>query len=101
MKSRQSFRVQLLLVKVRVPIVGCVAEFAWRGNQIINVLTKFYTPYSADTVVIGGKLHKEVYEILTKDKTKYNCEHGGLTEDGTWKLGKELVKVETQKGIKS
>lgn len=51
-------------------------------------------------MVIGGKLHREVYEILTKDKTKYNCEHGGLTGEGGWRLGKELVKVETQKGIK-
>ncbi|GMI18550.1 hypothetical protein TrLO_g8931 [Triparma laevis f. longispina] len=69
-------------------------------EEIKSKLSCSVTIGEADTVVIGGKLHREVYEILTKDKTKYNCEHGGLTGEGSWRLGKELVKVETQKGIK-
>ena len=51
-------------------------------------------------LTIAGKVHREVYEVLTCDKAMYSCEKGGLVEGREWMVGKECVIVETQKGIK-
>jgi translation initiation factor 1 (eIF-1/SUI1) len=50
-------------------------------------------------ITCGGKVFKEVWEVLTKSKTKYNLMRGGLTS-GSWKFGTEVITVQLQKGIK-
>jgi len=90
-----------------ITVVENIAPYAkLLGVPVANIADEIKQKIACSTsvdeeakIVCGGKVFKEVWELLTKNKKKYKLEYKGLTS-GAWMFGTEMLTVQLQKGIK-